>query len=54
MGYLTPEVALGDWAIAILEVQVPIYASMRSLLGVVGHKIDKCIRRGRAEVDHSC
>ena len=33
MGYLISEVAPGDWAIEILEVQIPIYAPMCSLLG---------------------
>ena len=35
MGYLIPEVATGDWAIEILEVQIPIYAPMCPLLGGV-------------------
>ena len=33
MGYLIPEVAPSDWAIEILEVQIPIYALMCPLLG---------------------
>ena len=36
MGYLIPEVATGDWAIEILEVQIPIYAPMCPLL--LSHK----------------
>ena len=43
MGYLIPEVAPGDWAIEILEVQIPIYAPVCPLLGGVGHNIDRRI-----------
>ena len=40
MGYLIPEVAPGDWAIEILEVQILIYAPMCPW---VGHNIDRRI-----------
>ena len=39
-GNMIPEVAPGDWAIEILEVQIPIYAPMCPLLGGVGHNND--------------
>ena len=42
-GCLIPEVAPDDWAIEILEVQIPIYAPMCPLLGAVGHNIDRHI-----------
>ena len=42
MWYLIPEVAPGDWAIEILEVQIPIYAPCVPTRGV-GHNIDRCI-----------
>ena len=46
MGYLIPGAAPGNWVIEILEVQIPIYATICPLLGGKGgggHNIDRCI-----------
>ena len=40
MGNLITEVAPGDWAIDIVEVQILTYAPMCLPLGGVGHNID--------------
>ena len=40
MRYSIPEVGPGDWAIEILEVQIPIYAPTRG----VGHNMDRHIK----------
>ena len=47
MGNLITEVAPGDWAIDIVEVQIPTYAPMCPLLGGVGHNIDRRITTDR-------
>ena len=40
MRYSIPEVGSGDWAIEILEVQIPIYVPTRG----VGHNMDRHIK----------